>query len=549
MPICTPDIDAGTLTCEKDFADKLYASEDAGLGDYALTNGVFDSFKVTAIVDSKTGHSETPTAGNMADATLRVTLSPTPATSTLPGVTGKVYAPIDAGEITAAIARSGSECGSRIGSRSIRVCADVSSESEFEREDASIEMTLDSAAWSALKYKESSFTFRKRADSSSPWAAVPNCAADDKVECYSVTPNSDGTAGVIDVKNIASFGQFALARRVAEPNAPPARVGTIPEQIIMIGSNSTLDVGEFFRDPDNDRLRYVPTSSDTSVVTASVSGNTVVFNMVRPGTTTMTVIAIDPTGGTAFQSFAITVQPANVAPEAEGTIQNQVVGAVPLSIDIDSYFSDADGDNLTYTAESDNVEAITVDMTGSMLTMTWVAAGESTVTIVGTDRFDETATQTASVRANTPPEAVGSIQTQAMRAGGASQEVDVSDYFADADGDELAYTIESDNAGRCGGRPAFGPERSDHKPAHPRRGHDHDYRNRPVRPLRHAGPVSGGGGHSSQPYGNAGPHGDAGTNSHAGTNGHPGANGHHRRQRPRPRLMRAAGSRYGWWPS
>ena len=93
---------------------------------------VFDSFTVTAMVDGKTGHSATPTAGNIADATLRVTLKPTTATSTLAGVTGTVYAPIDAGEITAAISRS--DCNSRIGSRSIRVCADVSSATTPTRE-------------------------------------------------------------------------------------------------------------------------------------------------------------------------------------------------------------------------------------------------------------------------------------------------------------------------------------------------------------------------------------------------------------------------------
>ena len=367
-PICTPNIDAGTLTCVKDFAEKLYATADADLGDYALTNGMG-----TILHGHGNGQRQSRPLGNAngsqhrADLTLTVTLKPATATSTLAGVTGTVYAPVDAGEITASISRS--DCNSRIGSRSVRVCADVSSADDTAREqdDSSIKMMLDSAAWSALKYKASSFTFHKRPDADSSWAAVDKCATDSTTECYSVTaPSADNdNMGVVEVKNIASFGQFALARRVAEPNAPPTKVGTIPEQIIMIGSSSTLDVSEFFRDPDNDRLRYQPSSSDPSVVTASVSGNTVVFNMVRPGATTMTIIAIDPTGGTAFQSFAITVQPANVAPEAEGTIQDQVVGAVPLSIDIDSYFSDADGDNLTYTAESDNVEAITVDMTGS----------------------------------------------------------------------------------------------------------------------------------------------------------------------------------------
>ena len=184
------DLDAGTLTCVKDFAEKLYATADADLGEYALTNGIDASFTVTAMVDGNPAHSATPTAGNidrrnadrnpLADGDKRSSLA-------LPGVTGTVYAPIDAKEITASIGRS--NCGNRIGSRSIRLCADVSSEESFTRTDASIKVTLDSVAWSALKYKESSFTFRKRSNDSTPWAAVPKCATDPVSECYSVTPN------------------------------------------------------------------------------------------------------------------------------------------------------------------------------------------------------------------------------------------------------------------------------------------------------------------------------------------------------------------------
>ena len=158
--------------------------------------------------------------------------------------------------------------------------------------------------------------------------------------------------------------------------------------------------------------------------------------------------------------------------------------------------------------------------------MTWVAAGESTVTIVGTDRFDETATQTASVRANTPPEAVGSIQTQAMRAGGASQEVDVSDYFADADGDELAYTIESDNADAVVADLPSGLSVLTTSPLTPGEAMITITATDPYAHFATQDLLVVVGAIPPSPNGNAGPNGDAGTNSHAGTNGNPGANGH-----------------------
>ena len=102
-PTCTEDTDAGTLTCVKEFAEKLYATEDADLGDYPLINSIGASFKVTAMVNSRTGHSETPTDGDIENLTLEVTLKPTDAKATLTGVvlvgvTGTVYAPLTPGK-------------------------------------------------------------------------------------------------------------------------------------------------------------------------------------------------------------------------------------------------------------------------------------------------------------------------------------------------------------------------------------------------------------------------------------------------------------------
>ena len=75
LPICTVNSTSDKLTCVKPFAEKLYATADAGLGDYALTNGIDASFTVTAMVNGNPAHSATPTAANIEDATLTVTLS------------------------------------------------------------------------------------------------------------------------------------------------------------------------------------------------------------------------------------------------------------------------------------------------------------------------------------------------------------------------------------------------------------------------------------------------------------------------------------------
>ena len=77
----------------------------------------------------------------------------------------------------------------------------------------------------------------------------------------------------------------------------------------------------------------------------------------------------------------------NVAPTAVGTIAAQTVSAGDsVTVDVAANFSDADaGDTLTYTAMSDMTSYATVSVSGSVVTITGVAAGSATITVTATD--------------------------------------------------------------------------------------------------------------------------------------------------------------------
>ena len=295
----------------------------------------------------------------------------------------------------------------------------------------------------------------KRSGPGAKWNLLPGCSDSTTRECYEVTESADGSAAAIEIRNISSFGQFALVVVAAEPNVAPFAVGRIPDQVIVMdGSSHTLDVSGYFRDLDNDFLRYAPQSVDPMVLTATVMGNTVVFNPGGLGTTSMVVIAFDKADATAYQTFMITVvepEVPNVAPEAVGAIEDQTVqvGDEPLELDVADYFTDADGDELTYMAASSDEAIATVTAMGSTISLTGVAAGEATITVTATDPSGESAMQMFMVTVslpNTAPEAVGFIEDQVMLENGVPMEIDVAEYFTDADGDELEYTAESANA-------------------------------------------------------------------------------------------------------
>ncbi len=236
---------------------------------------------------------------------------------------------------------------------------------------------------------------------------------------------------------------------VEAANQAPEAVGAIPPQAMTAGDEMTVDVTPFFSDPDGDELTYTAESSDAAVVAVSVSGSSLTVTAVVAGTATVTVTAADPGGLMATQSAEVTVEAANQAPEAVGTIPSQsLTEGDEVTVDVSSFFSDPDGDELTYTAESSDAAVVAVSLSGSSLTVTAVAVGTATVTVTAADPEGLTATQSAAVavgQANQAPEALGSIPAQTMTEGDAVT-LDVSSFFSDPEGEELTYTAESSDA-------------------------------------------------------------------------------------------------------
>ena len=116
-------------------------------------------------------------------------------------------------------------------------------------------------------------------------------------------------------------------------------------------------------------------------------------------------------------------------------------------MDVSAYFTDPDGDPLSYAATSSSPEVATVSVSGGTVAVAAVASGMTNVTVTATDPGGLSATQT--FRATVPnraPVAGDSIPDIEVRAGD-TVEVDVSGHFTDPDGDPLSYTAASSNSG------------------------------------------------------------------------------------------------------
>ena len=126
---------------------------------------------------------------------------------------------------------------------------------------------------------------------------------------------------------------------VTVPNRAPVAVGTIAGREVEVDSGATLDVAQYFADPDGQALGYSATSSEPTRATVAVSGSAITVTGVAAGRTTVTVRAEDPGGLWARQSFEVLVP--NRAPVAAGTIEDrEVYVGDTVALDVAGYFTD-----------------------------------------------------------------------------------------------------------------------------------------------------------------------------------------------------------------
>ena len=259
-----------------------------------------------------------------------------------------------------------------------------------------------------------------------------------------ITPVAVGQATIMVRATDPHHAEAGIAVLVnVVQSGAPVTVGSIPDQTLTVdGGSVTVDVSNYFSDPDSDALHYTFSLSDPSKINASVAGASVTFTPVEAGTSTVTVTATDPGGLTATQTFSITIK--NSAPMTVGSIPDQTltVDGGSVTVDVSNYFSDPDGDTLSYAFSFSDPSKINTSVAGATVTFTPVAVGTSTVTVTATDPSNLSATQTFSVTvgeaSNRAPVILATIPDQTLSIG-ETFTVNPKTYFSDPDGDTLDH--------------------------------------------------------------------------------------------------------------
>ena len=226
---------------------------------------------------------------------------------------------------------------------------------------------------------------------SSDTAVAAVSVAGDTVTISAVAKGgTEVTVTATDPGNLSATQTF----QATVPNRGPVLVDTIAAQTVHTGEAIALVAARHFDDPDGDALTYSASSSDPAVAMVAVAGDTVKVSAVAPGATTVTLTATDTNGLTSAHTFPVLVP--NRPPQPRGTIPTLEVAAEAATIDATAYFTDPDGENLTYSATSSSpaIATVSASTADGIVTVTAVAGGTTDVTVTAADPGGLTATQT-----------------------------------------------------------------------------------------------------------------------------------------------------------
>ena len=245
-----------------------------------------------------------------------------------------------------------------------------------------------------------------------------------------VTPVGVGEA-TITITASNSAGSVTIPVGATVVDRPPEAVGELPDATVTVGQAVAVDVAAGF---SGSNLVYSVASSAPEFATAAVSGTTVTLTAHAAGEATVTVTA-ENGEGSASQPLSVTVK--DQPPSVVGTLADttMTVGEM-LTVDVSAAFG---GTALVYSVSSSAPEMAAAAVSGAVVTLTALAAGEATITVTAENSEGSASQPLALTVKDQLPVAAGTLDDVALAVGD-TRDLDISAAFS---GTALAYSVAS----------------------------------------------------------------------------------------------------------
>ena len=204
-----------------------------------------------------------------------------------------------------------------------------------------------------------------------------------------VTDGVDGDGNADDSVD----DEIGVAVLVTNVNEPPEFLSLTVELEIDENTSAKTNIGGpiIAIDPESPQLTYSLGGVDAgSFGIDAASGQIMTVEILdyeARDTFELTMIAVDDGNLSAEIAVIIRVSNVNEAPVAETVIQDRtlVESDGVNQFDVSAYFSDPDGDAMTYTASSSDSDVARVGLTGATLALTPIEIGTATINVMAAD--------------------------------------------------------------------------------------------------------------------------------------------------------------------
>ncbi|MGG6447796.1 fibronectin type III domain-containing protein, partial [Pseudobacillus badius] len=164
---------------------------------------------------------------------------------------------------------------------------------------------------------------------------------------------------------------------------------------------------------------------------------------VKDGTTyTYSVKAVEHGHESEPVTLAVSVPEKNQSPTAGMIRPQKTVRGVTLAMNLHEYFSDPDGDPLTYQVTMEKNELAGFALTDGQLVFTPHQVGSSKVTVRAEDGRGGFVEKTFMFEVENQAPTASVLPAMTLKEGTQEKTLDLSSHFKDADGDELTFTLE-----------------------------------------------------------------------------------------------------------